>query len=321
MRGNSQIQEVFVGKSFDSGFTGAVDCRLPIGRGWRFMILNVHYALVRDAGTLVAADADLKALRNLSLKDDRGNEYIKSVPGVMLYRRAQRIYGTAPQRTAVAAATGTYSTQFLIPFSDPRMKRADDTIIDTGDVKEMTLSLQFGSLADFLATSGTESLTITSDCYIGQTADVLPRTGAGSVGYIQRLEMLPMADPDARASLDIRGEDGDFLKRLHVLACNSGNVYPCGGTPAANILSRLGINSNTDKDFRNLTVFTMAALNKAKYQEETGLTGFYSFDFAEGRSIMEALKLWLNNVNLEWTVGVTSTSRLNCLAEVVGLRK
>lgn len=322
MRGHSQVRPVFVGKSISDGSSISVtEGFLLGGRGIRRLIFDLHLTLTKVSGSSAVADGDLKYIRSMSLRDNRGNVYVNDVPGVFLYRRNKRLSGVAARRTAIAAASATYSTMFIVDFSNPRNARPDDTILDTNDVSQLSLSLSFGSINDLLTVSG-DTLSVTLDCYQDVTSDTLPKPGVkGATGFVQTISCLPQVDPSAVTVLDVPPTDGEYVRALHILTCNSGSAYRCAGTPAANILAKLMLKSNASPEWEETLVGTVAGLNKSDFQEETIETGLYTMELNQGRSIMECMQTDQRQVQLAWTTDTLSTSRVNVLQERIMARK
>jgi hypothetical protein len=319
MRPFSNLKPVFVGKSLsDSGVYNITD-GFPIGPSYRRLLLDIHYSVTHSNGSGAVADGDLKYLRALSFYDDRGNIYVNNLQGVPIYRRNQIQSGTAGRRTAMAATTAVYSTLFCIDFSDNLLGAYDATIVDTQDVKQLTLSLSLGVNTDMIGTIGSDTIAVTADCYVDCTKTPIR---PGSVQFIQQLSGLSPVDPAALQYIDIPKVQNEYLKRLMVLTANSAGSYPFSGTPAANTIAKMTFQSDQELEYNQILVSLLNAVNKLDYKAETALTGWHIFDFLKGGALDEALETWkYSTLQLNWTNDTVSSSQVSVMQERLILRK
>src|SRR5258708_3789918 len=92
----------------------------PLGEGWYRLMLRFNHVVVIGTGTTPIAESELTVIKNILLRTSRG-EFIANLPGRALWKIAQAKQHTAPNKTAMAAASATYSVDLPIYFVDDEM--------------------------------------------------------------------------------------------------------------------------------------------------------------------------------------------------------
>src|SRR6267142_1939860 len=97
---------------------------------------HILFAIVAIVGAAICAGAgpvtegELLICKGIVLRTSAG-EVVCNLPGRALYKIAVERGGTVPRKDAIAASTGTFAVDLPIYFVDDRMKRPEDTILDT----------------------------------------------------------------------------------------------------------------------------------------------------------------------------------------------
>lgn len=260
----------------------------PLGEGWYRLILHFNNVLTIGTGSGAITEGELSIIKNVDLRTSAG-EVLCNLPGRALYKIATVKGGTPPRKDAVAASTGTYSVDLPIYFVDDRMKRPEDTILDTRRYSSISGTITYGSVADLLTTPGTATMTANFDIEIERTKGGLPEKAlpAFHAAYIAPGNSV---DASVAKAIDLDRAVDIAYKRLYVSAATGsagGTLFGGANSDAIQSLERIVDQSG---DIMRDRVHTMIQnMNKNDYSLESVQAGITVFDFVRDGSINSAL--------------------------------
>lgn len=259
----------------------------PTGEGWYTLNLRFNLVLTVGTGTTPKSEGELRIIRKILLKTDRG-EILANLPGRALYKIATHRKRAAPRKDAIAAANGTYRVNIPILFTDERMIRPEDTILDTARYQSISCEITMGNVDDLLAVTGTASVTATVDVEVERSLGVLPEDARPF--YHVNYEYRQPVDANVTTSIDIDRSADMAIKRLYVHASASGTAgVPLSGDNADDVQDIVTI-KDQNRDIVKSRVHEMIQdQNKADYALESVLAGYEIFDFVADGSINSAL--------------------------------
>ena len=249
---------------------------LPVGEGWHRLIIRFSNIVTVGTGTtpLTATLGQYQIIRNLLLKTDRGEQPV-NWPGKAFYFKNWIDYGSPPRSTTLAAATGTYTAMLVIPFVDRKLKRPNDTILDTSRYSSVTLEINYGTIADLLGVPGTATMTATVDIDVVRDRGFLDDDAKPA--YHIAYDFRQPVDASVTTSIDLEKSPDLSIKRIFVNATTSGTAgLPFYGTPSDAVL--LSYNLKDQSSFLWQSVFwNMVRDDNAEYYglEATTVAGIY----------------------------------------------
>lgn len=258
-----------------------------MGEGWYTMNFRVNLALVVGTGTGPVSEGELRIIKNITVRTDKG-ELICSLPGRALYRRAANIVGSPPRKDAILAASGTYSVDIPLHLADPRMMKPEDTILNTARYLSVVVEVTLGTVADLLSVPGTATVTATIDCDILQTSGPLPEE-AWPEAHTHLITMSPI-DASTTTSVNIDKAADLFIKRLMCHASaggTAGEVF--SGANADDVQATESVEDNFGFIVKTRSHAMIQNQNKNSYGLENVPTGITTFDFVEDGSIYSAI--------------------------------
>jgi len=127
------------------------------------LLLGSNQNLTIGTGTTPQTDGEMLLVDSIYVDTDKHGPIVENVDGLGLSRMLQAIYGTRPQTTAIAAATGNYYSGWRIPLAIPENAHAlrpYDTALDLNNAR-MTARVQYNGLGTALGSVGTATSTPT----------------------------------------------------------------------------------------------------------------------------------------------------------------
>lgn len=277
----------YSGQSLNLGTTTKLGENFQLGAGWYNINLRFNNVITIGTGTGAISEGELNIIKNVAIKTSAG-ETICNLPGRALYRIAQFQKGASPRKDAVAAVNGTYRVSFPINFSDFRMLRPNDTILNTWRYSYVTIEITYGNVADLFTTVGTSTMTATVDVEIVRTRGRLPGK-ALPLFHVSYDSFVPV---DANSATQIRMQISRDLayKRLYAFECSSGSAgVPFSGTPADDVKSTETIIGGTRTVAQDRIHELIQDDARMLYGLESPPTGFTVFDFVRDGSSNSAL--------------------------------
>lgn len=290
MRGNAEYVNLITGQALQVNGKTVFSDPLPVGEGWYRAHLRFNLAFTVGTGTTPIAEGELHFIKNILMKTDRG-EIICNLPGKALYKIASFKAGiVAPRKDAIAAATGTYSVNIPIYFSDHyrSMDRPEDTILDTKRYSSVTIEVTLGTVADLLSTVGTSSVTATMDLEVIRTKGILPKEGS-PIAVISYDYRNPVDASTLQFILMERAQDLAY-KRLYVHSCTGGTAgVPFAGVNSDAVQNVVQIKDQAGFIIKDRVHRMIQESNQIDFSLESIITGMEVHDFVQEGSIQAAL--------------------------------
>lgn len=259
----------------------------PLGEGWYSMALRFNLAVTIGTGAGPVAEGELLAIKNIRLETSAG-EVLVNLPGRALYKIATIKAGSPPRKDAVAAATATYRVDLPIYFVDDKMKRPEDTILDTSRYSALKLDVTFGTIADLFTAPGTATLAVTMDMEIERTKGRLPQEATP----VFHVFYGAMQSQDAFSQTFIELDRAADIAYKRLFAHASANGLAGGVFTGANADDVQDLESVIDQsgDIVRERIHEMIQnQNKRDYLLEAVIAGITIFDFVRDGSINSAL--------------------------------
>jgi hypothetical protein len=325
MRGYIEVAQVITGAALNNAGQTAFSREFPMGEGWYAAYLRFNETVVIGTGAGPVAEGELLYVQNVLLKTDRG-EIICNLPGRALYKIATVLFGTAPQKDNIAAASATYRVTLPIVFADMLMLRPEDTILDTSRYNSISVQITLGSVSNLFTAPGTATVATTVDVDIERSNGVLPgdpaKPGDGGrpiahVNYDSR----PPVDANSSQFIDVERSAEMSLKRAYVHSGTAGTAGVAwsgvNSDVVQNVTQLKHQNGYIEKDRIHAMVLDK---NKMDYSLETRLAGVEVYDFVKDRSIASALATADKSVlQYTWTnqAGIPALSIVTLTQEAV----
>lgn len=259
----------------------------PMGEGWYTLNLRIALTVVIGTGAGAIAEGELQFIKNVLLKTDRG-EILVNLPGRALYKIATYQNCSAPNKDAIAAASATYYVNLPIKFSDYKMLRAEDTVLDTSRYNSITMQITCGGVADLFTAPGTASVTATATIEVERSLGVLP--DEAKPHFHISYDFRPPVDASVLTSIDLERSADMSVKRYYVHASTgSGAGIPWGGANSdaiQNVINLKDQNRFIQKDRIHRMV---QEHNKNQALLEAIIAGVEVYDFVTDGSIASAL--------------------------------
>lgn len=276
-RGKSEFVEVFRGMSCPVSSTTRFSTQFPLGEKWVRMLLNFHITLTVGTGTGALAEGELRVIRGITFRTDRGELICNGVPGRLLYRIDQIKSKTAGAKDAIAAASATYDVAIPIWFKDPDMRDPYQFLLDTARYGAVNLEVQIGSVADLLGVVGTASVVVTVDCAVER---MLGKFEANQqVSVFKEYGIRAPVDPTSLQTIEYERTQGFALQRIGIFTTTgSSSGVPFSGDASNAVIADLTFDDGA-LPFNRLLEKTIRNDVKARYQMESATSGFYLHDF------------------------------------------
>jgi hypothetical protein len=303
----------------------------PLAQGWHWLQLGINITVTIGTGTGAIATGLMDLVKRILFRTDRGEICCNCNARALLTLNTYK-YGTAPYQDTLAASSATYTLYVMIPFSDPRMKRMEDTILDTSRYNNVSLEITLGTVADLFTTVGTSSITASIDANVTRTREVLPPEGRPL--YYISYEFAQPTNPANQVFIDIDRAPDLALKRVLTHAATSATAGASfTGTSVNTIQDRVSIKDSSSFYVQDLTHEAVQARNKdlfgidlyspAPWNNATGLlTGCELHSFVSDESVNTALYTGdKSKLQYVWTnqagVGALTTPQVSLLWEGV----
>jgi hypothetical protein len=259
----------------------------PLGEGWYRLLLRFNIALTVGSAATPISEGELNIIKNIVFRTSAG-EIICNLPGRALWKIAAVKGGTLPRKDAIAAGTATYSVDLPIYFTDDRMKRPEDTILDTSRYSALSLEITYGTVADLFAAPGTATMVCTLDAEIERTKGRLPKKALPIFHVFYGSN--PSQDASVQTYIDIDRAPDVAYKRFFAHACTggvAGGVFTGVTSDAVQSLERI-VDQSGDI-CRDRIHEQIQNMNKNDYALESVLAGISVFDFVRDGSVNSAL--------------------------------
>lgn len=271
----------------------------PLGEGWYELMLRFAIDITIGTGTGPIAESELSIIKSIVLRTSAG-EVLVNLPARALFKIATVKAGTLPRKDAMAASTGIFRVDLPITFVDDRMKRPEDTILDTSRYSGIALEISTGTIADLFTTVGTAVLnSIKLDMEIERTKGRLPPGTKDASGKLVG-SALPIfhifygaaqsQDASVQTFVDIDRAPDIAYKRLFAHASSAGvagGVFT--GANADDVQDLESIIDQSGDIVRERVHEAIQNHNKRSYSLETVLAGLTVFDLVRDGSINSAL--------------------------------
>lgn len=308
MRGNTEIKEVFRGRTLTNGAITRFSTEFPLGEGWYRLALRFNQTLVVGTGTTPLSENNLRLIRSITLKSDRSEYVFNSVPGRAIYRWDQMLRGAAALSTAIAAASATYTTLLNLWFVDPLAVKPEDTVFNTARYSAVTLEVGLGTITDVLGTPGTATIAATLDAYVERSKGPLPKE-VRPLLFTEYGTRVPV-DPTTVQVIDMERASNLAYKRWQAFACNTTTVsgVPYSGDASDAIITDVTVDHDGGRPFETILHPVLNAINKQDYALETAVVGQDIFDFVRDGSLNSQLYSGdKSRLRLLWSNGTLGT--------------
>jgi len=274
------------GETLNVSGTTTLGRHFPLAQGWHKLMIAFNVAVTIGTGTGAIADGLQRLVKRVLLRTDRG-EIICNACGRFLAIVENAKTGTTPYNDTLAAASATYTQYLTIFFSDPRLLRPVDTILDTARYNNLSLEITLGTVADLFTSVGTSSIAVTTDIVVNRTREVLPPE-ARPLFYVSYENAQPT--PAANAFIDIDRAPDLAIKRLYIAATTDGTAgEQWSGTFVNTIQNRCSVKDSSSYYIQDRLDEGVRADNKTHYAFETIKTGIQIHSFTSDDSVNSAL--------------------------------
>lgn len=290
-----EIMNLLNGSALNAnGVTTFGGVNFPMGEGWYEARLRVNYVIVIGTGAGPVTEGELLAIKAVTLRSDKGENFYLNMPGRAIYKIATLRAGSPPTKDAIAAASATYRVELPLYFADIRgiggdkMRRPEDTVIDTARYSSMYLDVTMGGLTDLFTAPGTATVAITCDFEVTRTKGPLhPKAKpTAHITYFNR----PNVDASAVTTIELERAADLAMKRLYVHSGTSGTAgVPWSGTNADSVQNLVTIKDERMDIVRNRIHEMIRNENKDQATLETALVGVELFDFVKDGSLPSAI--------------------------------
>lgn len=315
---DTEFFNVYSGVALTNGNPTRLRGAWPLGEGWYRLNLRINQTIVIGTGAGPVAEGELLYIKNVLLKTSAG-EILCNLPGRALYKIAAIKNGTPPRKDAMAAASATYRVDLPIFFTDDRMKRPEDTILDTSRYNDLDLSVTLGTISDLFSAPGTATVTSTLDAEIERTKGALPDK-AKPIFHIN-YDVAATADANTQTFIDLERTSDLGYKRLYVHECSGGSAgVPWAGANADDVKNTESITDQNGFIVQDRIHEMVQNSNKNDYSLETVLAGVTVFDFVRDGSINSALYSGdKSRLQFKWAnkAGVAANDIVSCAYEAI----
>jgi hypothetical protein len=290
----------------------------PLGEGWYRLIMRFNIVLTVGTASGPISEGELSIIKNIVFRTGAG-EFVCNLPGRALWKIAIVKGGTPPRKDAIAAASATYSVDLPLYFTDDRMKRPEDTILDTSRYSALALEITYGTVADLFTTPGTASITANLDLEIERTKGRLPKKALPIFHIFYGAQ--PSQDAFVQTFVEIDRAPDVAYKRFfshESTAGISGGVFT--GTTSDAIKNLERIVDQSGDICRDRIHEQIQNMNKNDYSLEAVIAGVTVYDFVRDGSVNSALYPGdRSRLQFKWDnkAGVASGSIVSLVHEAV----
>lgn len=278
---------VYLGTALNVGNKITLSKEFPLAKGWYKLNAVIKLILTNTTGTTPKSEGELLVIKNILLKTDK-NEILFNGPGRMAFRTAQYRTGMAPQKDAISATAGTFAVHLPFLFVENDFFRPNDSIVDSGRYKSITMEITMGTVADLLSTVGDSAITATIDLEIEHTAGILPAQ-AQPILYPSYFALSPI-DANIQQYMDIDKAQDLAIKRLMVFTGTSltaGAAFT--GTPSDSVIADFDIRDQ-DRFYKQSKTWAIAKQDTLEDKiRDTLPTGLVVIDFTKDNSALSSL--------------------------------
>lgn len=315
-RGYIENANLITGDALNIGGSKLYSKEFPTGEGWYKAMLRFNLNVVIGTGTTPKSEGELRIIRNILVKTDRG-EILANVPGRALYKIAAYRLGAPPRKDAIAAATAVYRVTIPILFTDDKLIRPEDTILDTARYSSISCQITMGDINDLFAVPGTATVTATLDFDVERSLGMLPE--AARPFYHVNYEYRQPVDANVTTTIDIDKSADMSIKRLYVHSSASGTAgIPFSGDNADDVQNVVKIKDQNRDIVKDRIHELIQEQNKNDAALESIIAGLEIFDFVRDGSINSALSTGNKSVlQYNWTnkAGVAANDLVTLVAE------
>jgi hypothetical protein len=290
MRGYVEEVNLARGRALVQGGMVAFDDIFPMGGGWHQLRIRISHAVTIGTGSGPIAQGELGIIKNIRFVTDLG-EVICNLPGRAIYAMNTYKFGAPPRKDAIAAASATYRTTLVIPFTEVAgmgFMRPEDTLLDTSRYSSVTCEITLGTIADLFTSPGTASVVSTVDFEVVRTKGLLPAK-AKPIGYVE-YDQLPPVDASLQTFVLLKRAQDYAIKRLYAASVSGGTAgVPWSGTLADDVQDLEYIEDQSGMLIKDRVHQMIQEGNKSYRSLESIITGVAVHDFTQGQSIHEAL--------------------------------
>ena len=267
-RGNTEIKEIFRGRTLTNGAVTRFSPEFPLGEGWVRMMLKLNLAVTIGTGTTPLSENGLRFLRSITFRTDRSEFPVNAVPARALARWETLLRGTGNIQPSIPASTATTSINLDIWFQDPLAIKPEDTVLNTARYSAVTLEVTCGTVADLFGTVGTSSVVPTLDCQVERTRGPLPAK-VRPLLFLEYGVRTPI-DPTSSQVIDFERASNLAYKRFLIFACNTTTVVgvPFSGDAGNLMLTDVTVDHDGGRPFETLLFPMQQANNKMDYSLE-----------------------------------------------------
>lgn len=263
----------------------------PLGQGWRKTSLRIGINVNIGTGAGPIANSALLFIKKIFMKTDK-NEILANISGRALYEMLAAENGTLAQvdpSTQVAAASGTTYVYLDIPHLIKRkFKNPNDTILDTGRYKSITLEITLGTIADLFTAPGTATVTATLDAEAEVTATVLP--GKAQPNFYRSLYELEPVIPTVQQYLELdRAQDMAVMKAMIGTFKTATAGVPFTGVGNNAVIGTFDVKDLSKFYVQNRLFGFSRADDKNEYNLESVRDGITFVEFSKDDSVYSAL--------------------------------
>lgn len=266
----------------------------PLSEGWYQLMLRFSTDITIGTGTGPIAESELSIIKSVVLRTSAG-EVLCNLPARALYKIATAKAASLPRKDAMAAATAVYRADVPIYFVDDRMKRPEDSILDTSRYSGISLEIITGTIADLFTTVGTAVLnSVKLDIEIERTKGrVPPKTKDGPGGqplFHVFYGAAQSQDASVQTFIDLERAPDLAYKRLFAHGSSAGvagGVFT--GANADDVQDLESIVDQSGDIVRERVHEMIQNHNKREYSLEAVQAGITVFDFVRDGSINSAL--------------------------------
>lgn len=271
------------------------------GQGWyqgRVRLLN---SLTIGTGAGPVSEGELRFLRQLYLRTNRGEVVLDSVSARAMYKLAALLFGAPPRKDAIAAANGSYFINIPFCFADPRLLRPEDLILDTNRYESLKFEMTTGPLTDLFTAPGTATTSLFADLELERSRERWNSEQSPPMGFVQYQQRGPV---DVTNDTEVQLEAAPDLSIMRILVgthTSGVSGQPFQGANSDAVIDRLKL-TNGDEEVVPERVWEMVQEeNKNDFGMESILTGYALFDFVSDGSIKSALYTGDKpNLRLRW---------------------
>lgn len=311
---------IVTGHSLNVGSPNKIRDPFPLGEGWYRLLLHFTITLANTTGTTPITDGLLKFIKNIQLKCDF-DDLIVNACAKALYLRSLRLWNQGPFYDAASATAGVYHVFIPIDFANRRMRRPEDTILNTARYRSVELSITLGTVADILSVVGDSAVTVTLNATVEKSQFPVDTTNMPIM--LPYIVEMPPVNPTNQQYIDIERSPDLAILELIAMSQNSATAGESfTGAGANTVITSLAIEDNKLSPFRSIPFLDLHYDNRQKLQLATDIAGLMVFNFCEDDSIASAYPTGDKSLlRFKWTNDTLSTSQISMLMDGVKVMK